>query len=81
MTGCGVTAGIDFDLTLVARLRDPTCAQAVQLLSEYDPAPPLQAGSPERAPAEVTSLITSMHVDFVDEVRRASEAAARRMLA
>jgi cyclohexyl-isocyanide hydratase len=79
MTGGGVTAGIDFGLTLLARLRDPGYAQAVQLMSEYDPAPPFPGGSPEHAPAGITAMITTMHVDFVAEVRRASEAAARRM--
>ncbi len=44
-TGAGVTSGVDFGLTLVQNLRGKTYAQAVQLLSEYDPKPPLDAGS------------------------------------
>lgn len=49
VTGGGVTAGIDFALSLTALLRGEDHARAVQLSMEYDPAPPFDAGSPERA--------------------------------
>lgn len=49
VTGGGVTAGIDFALTLTALIRGEDHARAVQLSLEYDPAPPFEAGSPERA--------------------------------
>lgn len=49
VTGGGVTAGIDFALTLTALIRGEEHARAVQLSLEYDPAPPFDAGSPERA--------------------------------
>ncbi|WBH16098.1 DJ-1/PfpI family protein [Sphingomonas radiodurans] len=49
VTGGGVTAGIDFALTLMALIRGENHARAVQLSLEYDPAPPFDAGSPERA--------------------------------
>ncbi|MEH3035016.1 MAG: DJ-1/PfpI family protein [Sphingomonas adhaesiva] len=49
VTGGGVTAGIDFALTLMALIRGEAHARAVQLSLEYDPAPPFDAGSPERA--------------------------------
>ncbi|HEU0066555.1 MAG TPA: DJ-1/PfpI family protein [Sphingomonas sp.] len=49
ITGGGVTAGIDFALTLMAHLRGEAHARAVQLALEYDPAPPFDSGSPERA--------------------------------
>src|SRR6266478_995398 len=45
ITGGGVTAGIDFALTVVAELTDPETAQAIQLQIEYAPAPPFDAGS------------------------------------
>ena len=48
-TGGGVTAGIDFALTMVAELAGPKAAQAIQLQIEYAPAPPFDAGTPERA--------------------------------
>jgi cyclohexyl-isocyanide hydratase len=49
ITAGGVTAGIDFGLTLVAELFGTTLAEAVQLALEYAPAPPFHAGSPETA--------------------------------
>jgi cyclohexyl-isocyanide hydratase len=53
ITGGGVTAGIDFALTVAAEIAGPTVAQTIQLLLEYAPAPPFNAGRPETAPAEV----------------------------
>jgi len=53
LTGGGITAGIDFALTLAAELFDPAPAELVQLQLEYAPAPPFTAGSPETAPASV----------------------------
>ncbi len=52
-TGGGVTAGIDFALTMVAELAGPQIAQAIQLQIEYAPAPPFDAGTPEAAHADV----------------------------
>jgi cyclohexyl-isocyanide hydratase len=57
VTGGGVTAGIDFALTLVSKLVDETTAQAIQLRLEYNPAPPFNAGSPDTAPSEVLALM------------------------
>ena len=53
VTGGGVTAGIDFALTLTALIRGDAYAKAVQLSLEYDPAPPFDAGSPDKAGAEL----------------------------
>jgi len=50
VTGGGVTAGIDFALTLVSLLVDRQTAEAIQLRLEYNPAPPFNAGSPDTAP-------------------------------
>lgn len=52
-TGGGVTAGIDFALTLVGEMCGPEVAQAIQLTIEYAPEPPFQAGSPDTAPPGV----------------------------
>lgn len=57
LTGGGVTAGIDFALTLVSVVVDPAAAQAVQLLVEYRPQPPFDAGSPVSAPAPVLAQV------------------------
>ncbi len=50
VTGAGVTAGIDFGLTLIARLWGEDQAKLIQLGQEYDPAPPFAAGSPDLVP-------------------------------
>jgi len=57
VTAAGVTAGIDMALHLVAREAGPEVAQAVQLGIEYDPDPPFDSGSPEKAPAEIVELV------------------------
>jgi cyclohexyl-isocyanide hydratase len=49
ITGGGVTAGIDFGLVLAAKLCGEETAKMIQLLLEYNPAPPFNAGSPESA--------------------------------
>ncbi|MBP2426969.1 DJ-1/PfpI family protein [Bradyrhizobium elkanii] len=56
-TGGGVTAGIDFALTLVSELVDRKTAEAIQLRLEYNPAPPFNAGSPDTAPAEILAFM------------------------
>jgi len=53
LTGGGVTAGIDFALTLAAELAGEAAAQSIQLFLEYAPAPPFNAGTPETAPDAV----------------------------
>src|SRR5436190_958661 len=57
VTGGGVTAGIDFALTLVSMMVDRRTAEAIQLRLEYNPAPPFNAGSPDTAPAEIVALL------------------------
>ncbi len=57
VTGGGVTAGIDFALTLVSLLVDRQTAEAIQLRLEYNPAPPFSAGSPDTAPPEILALM------------------------
>jgi cyclohexyl-isocyanide hydratase len=53
LTGGGVTAGIDFALTLVAEIAGREAAETIQLNLEYAPAPPFAAGSPDTAPAAI----------------------------
>jgi putative intracellular protease/amidase len=57
VTGAGVTAGLDLALTLAGRIAGDRVAQAIQLGLEYDPRPPYDTGSPERAPADVVDLV------------------------
>lgn len=56
-TGGGVTAGIDFALTLVAEIFGQAAAEAVQLGLEYAPAPPFASGTPDAATAEVLAKV------------------------
>lgn len=66
ITGSGVTAGLD---SVVSALRGVPYAQAVQLLAEYDPTPPLHAGTPRTAPAQTTQMLREMLAPFVDQAR------------
>jgi len=52
-TGAGVTAGIDFALSVAAEVAGSEAAERIQLSLEYDPAPPFTAGNPRLAPASV----------------------------
>lgn len=56
LTGGGVTAGIDFALTIAAELAGDDEAQAIQLELEYAPAPPFESGSPDTAPAHILAM-------------------------
>ncbi|MFJ4342524.1 DJ-1/PfpI family protein [Streptomyces sp. NPDC088915] len=55
VTSAGVSSGIDMALHLLGRIAGDETAQTVQLLTEYDPQPPYDAGSPEKAPAELVA--------------------------
>ena len=57
VTGGGVTAGIDFALTLVSIMVDRPTAEAIQLRLEYNPAPTFNSGSPDTAPPEILALM------------------------
>lgn len=59
MTAAGVSAGIDMALQLVQTMYGDEAAQAVQLGIEYDPEPPLDAGSPEKAPQAIIEVVTA----------------------
>jgi cyclohexyl-isocyanide hydratase len=59
ITAGGVTSGIDFGLTVAAELAGETTAQTIQLGIEYDPAPPFDAGHPDRAAAAIKSALLS----------------------
>ena len=58
-TAAGVSAGIDMALALAARVAGENVAQAIQLGIEYDPQPPFDAGSPDKAPAAIVELLRS----------------------
>lgn len=64
ITGAGVTAGLDFGLAMVAEMRDQTYAECTQLMAEYDPDPPFNAGSMNTAPAAVKKAMIELVSDF-----------------
>jgi putative intracellular protease/amidase len=63
VTAAGVSSGIDMALHLAALEAGDAVAQAIQLGIEYDPQPPFDAGSPDKAPAEVVELMRSAGVE------------------
>jgi cyclohexyl-isocyanide hydratase len=79
ITGGGVTAGIDFALALVAELHGREAAERIQLMIEYDPAPPLQAGSPRTASGPLVASTRTDRAGIQEERRiRIREALRRR---
>jgi transcriptional regulator GlxA family with amidase domain len=81
ITGGGVTAGIDFALSVVAELSGPEIAQAIQLQIEYAPEPPFDAGVPETAPPAILSRVRERIAAMAAKRRGAVEAAAARLAA
>jgi putative intracellular protease/amidase len=61
VTAAGVSSGIDMALTLAARIGGDELAQAIQLGIEYDPQPPFDAGSLDKAPQPVVERLTAMY--------------------
>jgi transcriptional regulator GlxA family with amidase domain len=59
LTAAGVSSGIDMALRLVQLMHGDEAAQAVQLGIEYDPEPPFDAGSPEKAPPAIVETVTA----------------------
>ena len=79
ITGAGVTAGIDFGLTIAAELFGPRVAQEIQLSLEYWPVPPFDSGSPKTAPADVVQQLIATREGSQSARRAIAERAARRM--
>lgn len=57
ITAAGVSAGIDMALALVEKIFDRRLAEALQLGIEYDPEPPFNSGSPEKADPELVKMM------------------------
>jgi len=60
VTAAGVSSGIDMALRLVQEINGDEVAQAIQLGIEYDPEPPFDAGSPDKAPPEIRDAVTAV---------------------
>ncbi len=79
ITGGGVTAGIDFALSVAAELAGEETAQAIQLGIEYAPAPPFDAGSPETAPPAILARVRERMMGMAMQRREAVEGAAAKL--
>jgi cyclohexyl-isocyanide hydratase len=78
ISGGGVTAGIDFGLTVAAELAGEEVAKSIQLVLEYDPQPPFDSGSPEKAgPERVKRLRERLAPLLQSRAKANAEAAAR----
>jgi cyclohexyl-isocyanide hydratase len=64
ITGGGVTAGIDFALSVIAEIAGETTARRIQLGVEYDPSPPFDSGHPDKAPALKAELMSARYNAF-----------------
>jgi len=76
-SGGGVTAGIDFGLTLAAELGGEELAKSLQLMFEYDPQPPFDCGSPEKAGTERVARILAAQEKRIQTVEEQIRNAAR----
>ncbi len=79
ISGGGVTAGIDFGLTLAAELAGEEIAKSIQLVMEYDPQPPFDCGSPEKAGAERVARLKERISAMLESRQKANTEAAARM--
>ena len=79
ITGGGVTAGIDFGLVIAAELFGKTVAREIQLMIEYDPAPPFDGGSRRTASAATVAHVTEARRAIQYERRVIAERAAARL--
>ncbi|MBA8880740.1 putative intracellular protease/amidase [Phyllobacterium myrsinacearum] len=79
LTGGGVTAGIDFVLTLISELQGDDVAQRIQLMLEYAPAPPFTAGRPDTAPQGIVDAVRSRMQPFAQQRRDEVAIAAARL--
>ncbi|MBD3886144.1 DJ-1/PfpI family protein [Phormidium tenue FACHB-886] len=66
VTGAGVTSGIDFGLTLVALLYGEAMAKMTQLMLEYSPKPPFDAGTPEMAGNELVQSLMQVGQPLIE---------------
>lgn len=79
ISGGGVTAGIDFGLTLAAELAGEEVAKTIQLALEYDPQPPFESGSPEKAGPERVTRLKERIQGMLQKRQEANQTAAARM--
>ena len=79
LTGGGVTAGIDFGLTLASLLKDEEAARRVELIIEYAPEPPFKNGTPAEAGPERVASARRGRALHDAQALEAAQAAGRRL--
>jgi cyclohexyl-isocyanide hydratase len=79
ISGGGVTAGLDFGLVLLSKLLGEGIARMTQLAPEYDPQPPLHAGTPSEAGTEITRRVREWLGPFDGMMRQVRETASKSM--
>jgi cyclohexyl-isocyanide hydratase len=79
ISGGGVTAGIDFGLTVAAELAGEEVAKSIQLVLEYDPQPPFDSGSPEKAGVERVKRIRERMAGMLQSRQKANDDAAAKL--
>ena len=79
ITGGGVTSGLDFAFTVLATLRGDDAAKTLQLLLEYDPAPPFDSGHPRVASKELVDKVRTMAAPMLTHRRTVSARVAARL--
>lgn len=79
ISGGGVTAGIDFGLTVAAELAGEEVAKSIQLILEYDPHPPFDSGSPEKASPERVKRLRERLAPMLESRRKVNAEAAARL--
>ncbi|SAI59844.1 AraC family transcriptional regulator [Bordetella ansorpii] len=77
ITGAGVTSGLDFAFTVLAALRGEPAAQALQLMLEYDPAPPFQSGHPRVADPALVEQVRQKADAMIRQRREVSARVAK----
>jgi putative intracellular protease/amidase/YHS domain-containing protein len=72
-TAAGVSAGIDMALALLAEISGDEYAKAMQLLIEYDPKPPFDAGTPAKSDSATLKMLTQMYDAGIENIRREAD--------
>ncbi|GHC92995.1 transcriptional regulator [Pseudorhodoferax aquiterrae] len=81
ITGAGVTSGLDFAFTVVATLRGEDVAKSIQLMMEYDPAPPFESGHPRVAAPALVEQVRASASAMLDRRRAVSSRVAQQLKA
>jgi cyclohexyl-isocyanide hydratase len=70
LSGGGVTAGIDFALTLAAEIAGEDVAKRIQLALEYDPQPPFSCGTPKKAGPEIVDKVLLLQAERIKRIEK-----------